>query len=586
MNVVHALKQMTSMSAVIVEHVVADPVFFGMQVVRRFPGPVTRGLGAVLSRVPLEVTHAVGAWVQGRHRDTVALLEESTASGLSAGVMGELALHMGRPELARTIARRAKRPRRQAKLEARALWFEGHMSRAVDVAPPGGMRERLASEVRTFSPQWHPLSARSVRLPAGTYTEPLDVAFLLNNSVPFTQSGYTIRSHEALKALTAAGLRVGAVTKTGYPATVGRWSAEPTQLVDGVPYVHQIPGWLARTPEARLVQQIDFVTAWVRATGAQVLHTTTHFTNGMVAREVAHRAGIPWVYEVRGILENTWASSRNVSFATAQATEKYRLFRQAETAVALQADHVVTLGTPMKEDLAARGVPDESIIVVPNVVGESVMRAYLGKPAADVRTQMGLPREGFWVGSAASIVDYEGLDTLVDAVVVLRERGLDVRLLIVGDGVALPTLRERAKPLGEFAVFPGRVTHTQAVKYVQCLDVYCIPRTDDPVCRLVSPLKPIEACALGRPLVVSDVPGLTASVPSDCYSEVPPGSVHDLAVALAELLSKPRQLSAMGAEGVRWVKHNSTWPLMARRYLSLYDYLAESRGTMGAYHYV
>lgn len=586
MNLLYFMRQVSSASAVVAEHIVADPVFFGMQVVRRFPGSLTKSVGRFLEAIPADLSQAVGAWVGGKHAATVGVIERSDARGFSAGVLGELALHMGKPALARELGARAGRQYRRRKLEARALWFEGHMSRAVKVAPPGGMRKRLESELRTFKASWAPFRSRRVGLPKGVYDQPLDVAFLLNNSLPFTQSGYTIRSHETLKALKANGIRVAAMTRTGYPALIGQWSTEPTQLVDDIPYVRHIPWQLGRTPEERLEQQIDFLEAWVRATGASVLHTTTHFVNGLVAREVARRTGVSWVYEVRGILEDTWAASRSCGFQEARETEKYQQFSRAENTAADKADHVVTLGKSMVEHLRSRGVRNNQLTVVPNAIGDSVLDGYLDLAPSQVRRLMGLPTGGFWVGSVASVVNYEGLESLVDTVALLRSQGYDIRLLIVGDGVALPALKERAQVLSEFAVFPGRALHEDAVKFVQCLDCYCIPRTDDPVCRTVAPLKPIEALGLARPLIVSNLPGLTADFPPGSFMAVSPNNPVALAEAVRDLAENGEKRERMRALGRQWVLSNAKWSIVGRRYLDIYEQLGMRITIPGENHYV
>src|SRR5699024_7915105 len=124
----------------------------------------------------------------------------------------------------------------------------------------------------------------------------------------------------------------------------------------------------------------------------------------------------------------------------------------------------------------------------------------VSRAPAEVRAGLGLPSGGIWVGTAASIVGYEGLGDLVDAVILARSQGTDLRLLIAGDGVALPELRERAAPLGENAVFVGRVSQTDAIEHQLALDAIVVPRKNEPVCRLVTPIKPIEAMGLARPV--------------------------------------------------------------------------------------
>ena len=58
---------------------------------------------------------------------------------------------------------------------------------------------------------------------------------------------------------------------------------------------------------------------------------------------------------------------------------------------------------------------------------------------------------------------------------------------------------------------PGRVPG-RLRRWVQSLDVVAVPRRDVEVARTVTPQKPIEAMALGRPVIVSDLPALRETV--------------------------------------------------------------------------
>mgnify|MGYP001759311264 FL=1 len=296
--------------------------------------------------------------------------------------------------------------------------------------------------------------------------------------------------------------------------------------------------------------------------------------NGLVARKAAETLGIPWVYEVRGMLEDTWASAHPEGFGTAIKSEKYIRFRQIETEVAKSADRVVTLGATMAESLVARGVPSESIIVVPNGVGESVLNAHASRSPQEVRETLGIPQKGFWVGAAASIVDYEGFDTLIEAMSIVRSKGEDVRLLLAGDGVALPALKEMARIYGVPAVFPGRVPQVLAHELVQALDLYCIPRRDDPVCHLVTPLKPVEAAGLGRPVLVSEVPGLLEALPSEARMTAKPGYPEAWAEAIVELQHNSDLRCALSARGREWVEQAASWSKRVEDIVATYQTLS------------
>ena len=574
MSITFGLKQVIGLSLVVADHVATDPVFFGMQVVRRFPGRTVGSVGGTMSRLPAHTARAIGAWCLGKNREAINIIEESSPRGISAGVLGELALHLGQPESAIRLAASVRNTSRRHKIEARALWYSGHMTRAVERAPRRSqLKRRLASELRLYSGEWAPTVGKSVRVATGADRN-VDIAYMVNNSLPYTQSGYTIRTHEVLKGVQNSGLSVAALTRTGYPTLVGKWCPGPVQNVDGVDYVRHLPTRLERTPSARLDQQLTYLLEFLRATDAKILHTTTHFVNGLVARQAAETLGIPWVYEVRGMLEDTWASAHPEGFGTAIKSEKYIRFRQIETDVAKSADRVVTLGATMAESLIARGVPSERITVVPNGVGEGILNAQTSRSPHEVRETLGIPQQGFWVGAAASVVDYEGFDTLINAISLLRAKGEDVRLLLVGDGVALPALKEMARLYDVPAMFPGRVTQTLAHEFVQALDLYCIPRRDDPVCRLVTPLKPVEAAGLGRPVLVSEVPGLVEALPPDARTTVKPGDPEAWVDAIMELQYDIDFRCALSTRGREWVEQTASWSKRVEHIVATYQALS------------
>lgn len=117
-----------------------------------------------------------------------------------------------------------------------------------------------------------------------------------------------------------------------------------------------------------------------------------------------------------------------------------------------------------------------------------------------------------WIGVVSSLVGHEGFDVLLEAAALLHERGHDTPVLLGGHGATEPMLRRRATELGLTAAdavrLVGKLAHRDAIHHVQSLDVVVVPHRDLPVTRSVTPLKPAEAMALCRPVVLSDIPPL------------------------------------------------------------------------------
>lgn len=572
MNLSFLARQVANVVTTTAAHITDDRVFFGMQLARRLPGPASRLVGRALGRFPNDAGQAASAWLLGQETTAKELV---TAARTPSRLLGEIALNLGLLDEADAIAEAVPRT---AELSSRIRWTKGDIDGAISVLPAGARRTRLIEERRSLQPGWWPeanshITARQAeRSKQGSLPSALHV---LTNSLPHTRSGYAYRSHAILTTLRDAGHEVAAATRPSYPVTIGKVGSGPVETVDGVDYLRQIPFRPLPTPTARLDDQASWLVAQAQNRKAEILHTTTHYINGLATGAAAKATGLPWVYEVRGVLEETWAAAgaTPAEREARRSSQRFELMRAKEIEVASAADAVITLGETMRDHLIAGGVAAESITLIPNSVSEAVVDADVTRTPAEVRSGLGLPEQGIWMGTAASIVGYEGLDDLVDAVVLARSQGVDLRLLIAGDGVALPSLRERARALGEHAVFTGRVSQADAIEHQLALDAIVVPRKDEPVCRLVTPIKPIEAMGLARPVVISDLPALRELVPDSAGVCVNPENPRELADALSELAFDEVTRKRFGQNGREHVLATRRWKDIGRRYGQVYSQL-------------
>lgn len=552
------------MAGTALERLAEDPVTFAVLVMRRLPAGARTRVADGLSRVEARPTvAALGHVLADRPERARAALAESRPSRLS----DELELVVDGA------------PRRPGRLRARVLWARGEITEAITELERRGSRadqqyaRRLRSELALLQPG---MTVRPPALPTPrrATTHRRSVTHVLTNSLPHTSSGYALRSHSILQAQRSAGVAARAVTRPGYPVTIGVATAAQTSFVDGIPYHRVLGGSLPETAEGRIELWAREVARIGARSGTQVLHATTHYPNALAAQAAARSLGVPWVYEVRGQLEKTWATSRPaVGAEAALGSERYRLWSAREIEMACAADGVVTLSESLRDDLVARGVPRERITIVPNAVDSTLLVD--APPAPLARQRLGLPEEGVWVGSVSSIVGYEGFDTLIDAVAVARASGSDVRAAIVGDGVARPALLDQVRRLGleDVVLLPGRVSRGSARLWHQALDVFVVPRHDVDVTRTVTPLKPIEAMAVGRPVVASDLPALAEIVREPGSGLlVPAGDPTALASELVRLARDEGLRADLGMHG-RIFAETRTWGALTRRYADLYDQL-------------
>ncbi|MFE7603544.1 glycosyltransferase family 4 protein [Brachybacterium paraconglomeratum] len=504
-------------------------------------------------------------------------------SASSSRLHAAVAVLLDRPELVPDSAPALSR--------ARATWAQGRLDDAVQLLHQAGQgatrhARRLDSERRLLQPGFRlrpPRSGPAGPPPVCGPEEQMRVLHVLTNSLPHTQSGYSLRSHRILRALKDAGVKSVALTRTGYPVMIGAITAADEDLVDGIRYRRCLPPRLGATQEERLAQQVGAALEIVRELRPHVIHATTPYPNALVAQAVSEATGIPWVYEVRGLAEQTWIASHSVGEerAAAASAQKVQLIAAREGELARAADAVVTLSRTMADELEARGVDPAAITLVHNGVEPGLFFGLATTEEARARLRLDL-RATFVVGAASALVDYEGFDVLLEAVAAIihdESHSSDLRenlyACLVGDGTEAPRLIAQAQRLdiGDRVVMPGRVGREEARRWIEGMDVVAVPRRDVAVTRSVTPQKPIEAMALARTVIASDLPAIRESV-SGPDGEVgallvPPGDSAALARAIRELYEDPHARFLLAQRGEA-IAHDRRWDVLVRRYETVY----------------
>lgn len=444
--------------------------------------------------------------------------------------------------------------------QTRALIQKGRLYAAAQ--PPSGMAlpfsAKRASEMIQQLTQKIP-KGKSAKLAAdGCNPRPL---FFLTNSVPFTTSGYTERSHNLLRALRDQCIPVAAVTRFGYPVLVGKLPPREIQEIDGIQYERIISTLYPRSLSDRDDAAVRELVRIGKKRDVNILHTTTDYKNAVVVSRAASLLGVPWIYEVRGELEKTWLSRFPTGDqASAKESDFYRLAHEQETNAMKNASAVIALSEVSRRAMMKRGIPGDRIIVVPNAINESLLKAEYDQ--RQIRQELNLP-PGPIVGCITSIVGYEGLDDLIRATADLPE----VKCLIVGEGAARPQLEMLAARLGvtDQVIFAGRQPTDEIWKWYAALDVFVIPRKDTDVTRVVTPLKGLNAQALGKPIVASDIPALR-EVTGNLGVYFPAGDVSELSRAVRDALTNPQYGHAEWAATRTW---NENAKVLVRLYRKL-----------------
>lgn len=222
-----------------------------------------------------------------------------------------------------------------------------------------------------------------------------------------------------------------------------------------------------------------------------------------------------------------------------------RVQRLETWALATGASAVIAVGQGVADSHASRfrgRVP----LVVPNAVAApSTDAGYAARLRADI---LGSDKEllMLWVGR---LVPEKGVPHLLDAIVLLGDRHPNALLAMVGLGDLEQEVRQllRDKDLENRMVMLG--WRPDVSDLMAAADVFVTASLWEGL-----PVSVLEAMAAGLPVVGTEVGDLPEVLGDGRGVLVPPGSAHDLAVALDAVLADPERRRGMAAAAQEYVE--------------------------------
>ena len=448
---------------------------------------------------------------------------------------------------------------------------------------------------------WNP-DASSVRLaaslssPRGPSARPLKILHILDHSAP-VHSGYAFRSQNILHQQRERGWLPVALTSPKHaaawklPATSREEYAERERAeqergeevreeevreegareeIDGVRYYRTaaprgaLPWACELQLMAALAERIERV---ARREKPDLLHAHSPVLNALPALWAGRNLGLPVVYEVRAFWEDAAANRGSYS----EDSAKYRIVRSLETWAARRAAHVAVISDGLREDLAARGVAEDNLSVIANGTNPEIFHPRDADPA--LARRLGISGKKV-IGFIGSFNRYEGLDLLVRAAGELAARWPEAVVLLAGGGEMEPELRAQIarSNLQDQVLLAGRVAHENIPALYSLMEILVYPRYSMRLTERVTPLKPLEAMAMARPVIASNVGGhreLLRHGETGILFE--PGNLSSLVQALDRVLADRDLRTRLAARAREWVLANRTWKTTTAGYSEIYS---------------
>lgn len=298
-----------------------------------------------------------------------------------------------------------------------------------------------------------------------------------------------------------------------------------------------------------------------------LLHAHSPVLNVLPVLKVGRRLGIPVIYEIRAF----WEDAAVDHGAYGSGSVKYKLVKNVETWACRKADQVAVICEGLKNDLIKRGIPAERLTVVANGINTDEFKKCV--PDAEYAKTWGLEGKKV-IGFIGSFYRYEGLDLLVDAFARLSSSREGILLLLVGGGPMDGELRkqiERLRIQGK-VIMPGRLPHDRVPGVYALIDILAYPRYATRLTELVTPLKPLEAMAMGKAVVASDIGGHRELIQDGRTGLLfPAGSVSALAEVLERLIDDSSLRELLERAGTDWVCREHPWDKTTTVYSDIYS---------------
>ncbi len=329
----------------------------------------------------------------------------------------------------------------------------------------------------------------------------------------------------------------------------------------GVP-VCFIPGLQREIAPARDGLTFCRLLRFIRRGGYRIVHT--HISKaGVLGRLAARAAGVP-------VVVHTYHGD---VFQSYFSPLKSRLLLSFERAAAAS-DRLVEVSSATLRRHVAYGIarPDR-FVVIPNGVD---MTPY-DRPPEDfpaVRARLGIPPDAPVVGTVAMLVPVKRIDILLAAAERVLRRLPGAVFVVVGDGGLRGALETQAAapPLSGRVRFLG--LRDDIPDLMSAFDVLALS-SDEEGC----PTAPIEAMAAGRPVVATDVGGVSDIVTHGGSGLLVPRRDPDrMAGAILDLLGSPDRAREMGQRGRGIARERFDARRMVERMDALYRDLLREKG--------
>nr|WP_292389200.1 glycosyltransferase family 4 protein [Methanosarcina sp. UBA5] len=230
-------------------------------------------------------------------------------------------------------------------------------------------------------------------------------------------------------------------------------------------------------------------------------------------------------------------------------------------------DRIIAVTPGIKANLEkSYNIPGEKIVVVSNGANTFLFRPLEQETC---RRELGLDLKITFICFVGNLAPWQGVEYLLKAAPYILSKSPECHFLIVGDGAMKNDLMKLSRELGveDRFTFTGVIAYDRVPLYVNASDICTAPFIFARNAKIgLSPLKLYEYMACGKPVVASNISGVS-DVLEASGGGIPvfPENPGALAEGIFKLLEDPGLRMKLGSKGLSYVTENYSWYSVAKK---------------------
>lgn len=286
---------------------------------------------------------------------------------------------------------------------------------------------------------------------------------------------------------------------------------------------------------------------------------------GFIGRLAARLAGIPVIiHTVHGF-----------SFHDQEPTFRRMIFRNLERTASRWCDRAIFISQPLIDwALNEKIIEKRKIVKIYSGINLDDFRPCTEDEKREIRRKHGLGEDDAVIGIVSKLWEGKGHSVLLKAVKELKQDIPDVKLIIVGEGDLLDSLRKEAENLGlkNSVVFKG--FQMPVSELIATFDIAVLPSFFEGMGRVI-----LEAMAMEKPVVASRVGGIPELIEDGKNGILfTAGNVRELSAALKEILRNKKLARRMGLEGRKKIGPEFSAEAMVQSISDIYQECLKEKG--------